>query len=82
MAEKTRVHQLAKELGVSSKAILEKCKAEDIPVKNHMSTLSAGLEATIREWFSEGTHATTVETADRVDLTKVRRKRKAKGKGK
>ena len=78
MAEKTRVHQLAKELGVSSKAILEKCKAEDIPVKNHMSTLSAGLEATIREWFSEGTHTTTVETADRVDLTKVRRKKKAK----
>ncbi|HUW82862.1 MAG TPA: translation initiation factor IF-2 [Phycisphaerae bacterium] len=77
MAEKTRVHQLAKELGVSSKAILEKCKAEDVLVKNHMSTLSAGLEATIREWFSEGTHATTVETADRVDLTKVRRKKKA-----
>ncbi len=79
MSEKMRVHILAKELNVSSKTIIEKCKAEGVTVvKNHMSTLSAGLHATILEWFSEGTHATTVETADRVDLKKVRiRRRKA-----
>ncbi|MHC5214124.1 MAG: translation initiation factor IF-2, partial [Planctomycetota bacterium] len=35
-----------------------------------------GLAATIREWFSEGDHATTVEAAARVDLKKVRVKRK------
>ena len=73
-----RVHILAKELNVKSKAILLKCAAEDIPVKNHMSTLSAGLEATIREWFSEGVHATTLETSDRIDLEKVRVKRRRK----
>ena len=78
MAEKMRVHILAKELNVKSKAILLKCAAEDIPVKNHMSTLSAGLEATIREWFSEGDHATTLETSDRIDLEKVRVKRRRK----
>ncbi len=75
----TRVHLLAKELGVKSKAIIEKCEAEGLDmVKNHMSTISAGLAATIREWFSEGEHATTVETAKRVDLKKVRVKRKKK----
>ena len=73
-----RVHILAKELGVKSKAILEKCQAEGLPVKNHMSTLSAGLEATIREWFTQGPHVTTVETADEVDLEKVRVKRPAR----
>jgi hypothetical protein len=54
-----RVHILAKELNVSSKAILDKCG----------------------EWFTEGSHATTVETADRVDLDKVRvaRRRRAAG---
>ena len=78
MAEKMRVHILAKELSVKSKVILLKCAAEDIPVKNHMSTLSAGLEATIREWFSEGVHATTLETSDRIDLEKVRVKRRRK----
>lgn len=79
MAEKMRVHILAKELSVPSKVIVEKCKAEGInSVKNHMSTLSAGLHATIREWFSEGSHNTTIETAQRVDLKKVRVKRARK----
>lgn len=68
----TRVHLLAKELGVNSKAIVAKCQAEGLDIKNHMSTISLGLAATIREWFSEGEHTTTVETTKRVDLDKVR----------
>ena len=73
MSEKMRVHILAKELNVSSQAIIDKCKAEGVDVvKNHMSTLSAGLHATIREWFSEGGHENTIETAERVNLDKVR----------
>jgi translation initiation factor IF-2 len=71
-----RVHILAKALNVTSKDILAKCQAEGIAVKNHMSTLGAGLEATIREWFSEGAHTTTVEKTRRVDLEKARKKRK------
>ena len=67
-----RVHQLAKELGVKSTAIVAKCQDEGLDVKNHMSTLSAGLAATIVEWFSAGEHATTVEKTARVDLEKVR----------
>lgn len=55
-----------------SKAIVEKCQAEGLDVKNHMTTISAGLAATIREWFSEGEHTTTVERAERVDLDEVR----------
>ncbi len=73
MAEKMRVHILAKALGVASKVIIAKCQAEGLEVTNHMSTLSAGLEATIREWFSEGQHDTTIETTDRVDLELVRK---------
>ncbi|MCJ7729772.1 MAG: translation initiation factor IF-2 [Sedimentisphaerales bacterium] len=45
-------------------------------VKNHMSVISAGLAATIREWFSEGSNITTVEMAEKVDLSKVRIKKK------
>ncbi len=78
MAEKMRVHILAKALNVTSKAVLQKCLAEGLPVKNHMTALGPGLEATIREWFTEGQHATTVETADRVDLEKVRVRRRKK----
>jgi len=43
-----------------------------------MSTISAGLAATIREWFSEGEHVTTVETTEKVDLKKVRVRKKRK----
>ena len=78
MAEKMRVHTMAKALNVTSKDILEKCRAEGIDVKNHMSTLGPGLEATVREWFSDGAHTTTIERARRVDLKKVRKKRAVK----
>lgn len=79
MAEKKqRIHTLAKDLDVTSKAIITKCAAEGIEIKNHMHVVSAGLEATIREWFSEGAHNTTVEVAAPVNLKKVKRKRKPK----
>lgn len=79
MAKSTRVYLLAKELGVQSTAIVEKCQAEGLgDIKNHMAVISVGLAATIREWFSEGDHATAVEKAAPVDLKKVRVKRKKK----
>ncbi|MBX3323583.1 MAG: translation initiation factor IF-2 [Phycisphaeraceae bacterium] len=79
-----RVFEVAKELGITSKAIVEKCRAEGIPeavIKNHMSTVSAGLEATFHDWFRAGdAGGTAVETAEKVDIEKVRQKvvRKAK----
>ncbi len=78
----TRVYLLARELGVKSSAIVKKCKDEGLDVKNHMSTISAGLAATIKEWFSEGENVTTVETADKVDLERVRVARRRKKKAK
>ena len=76
----TRVYILAKELGIKSSAIVKKCQDEGLDVKNHMSVLSAGLAATIREWFSEGENVTTVETSEKVDLEKVRIRKKKKKK--
>ena len=86
MAKAKRVFQVAKELGVTSKAIVAKCQAEGVPdITNHMSTVKVGLEVTVHEWFAEaasgeaGSH-TAVETAEKVDLSKARkgvRRRKA-----
>lgn len=76
----TRVYILARELGVKSSAIVKKCQDEGVDVKNHMSAISAGLAATIQEWFSEGENVTTVETARKVDLKKVRLPAKPKRK--
>lgn len=78
----TRVYILAKELGVKSSAIVKKCQDEDLDVKNHMSTISAGLAATIREWFSEGENVTSIEVTTKVNLQKVKRKKRVKRKPK
>jgi len=66
-----RVHNLAKELSVKSQTIIEKCRAEGIEIKNHMHVVSAGLEATIREWFTPGLHASAIEDSKPVDIKAV-----------
>lgn len=76
MATTLRVHTLAKELGVSSKAIIEKCHAEGIELKNHMAAISLGLAESIREWFSTAGDVTSVEVADRVDVEQARKSRR------
>ena len=76
---KIRIHHLSKELGVDSKAIVAKCNAEGIPnIENHMSVVSVGLAATIREWFSEASNVTSVETAQPIDVAQVRSKARRK----
>ena len=87
MAKKAqlRVHKLAKELGISSKDVIAKCEAEGIPgIENHLSPVSIGLAATIREWFSKPEDAeestTAVETAEKVDLDEARKKAEAEKK--
>ncbi len=78
MAVTLRVHTLAKELGVPSKAIIEKCRAEGIELKNHMAAISLGLAESIREWFSTGDDVTSVEVAERVNVEQVRKTRRKK----
>ena len=75
-----RVHKIAKKLGVNSKDIVAKCISEGIPnIESHQSAVSAGLEATIMEWFSEvGDKSSAIETAEKVDITKVKAKVKKK----
>ncbi len=72
----TRIYILAKELGVNSGDIVKKCQDEGLDIKNHMAVISAGLAATIREWFSEGLNVSAVETTEKVDLKKVRVRKK------
>ncbi|MBI1336926.1 MAG: translation initiation factor IF-2 [Phycisphaera sp.] len=81
MAKAKRVFEIAKELNVDSKAIVAKCQAEGVPgITNHMSVVKLGLIETIRQWFhSDKAHAATaIETAEEVDLAKVKRPRRRK----
>ena len=77
-----KVFQLAKELGVDSKAIVHKCKDEGVPkIDTHISPVSAGLAETIREWFHAGALKTAVEATEHVDLEKAKKRRSPAKKG-
>ncbi len=70
-----RISDLSKELGIPSKAIIQKCLDEGVPsekVKAPASTVTAGLEASIRDWFSAGSASTTVETTQHVSAEQLR----------
>ena len=82
MAKTLRLHMLAKELGIASKEILSKCRAEGIELKNHMAAIPLGLAESIREWFSVGVDVTSIEVAGPVDLEKVQKVRKRKSRSK
>jgi len=77
LAKQKRVFEIAKEIGVDSKVIVAKCHAEGIPdttIKNYQSAVSAGLEATIREWFSDHASASTaIETAEKIDISTAKK---------
>ncbi len=79
MAKGIRVNQLAKELNVESKQILEKLRSEGLgdAAPNHMSVLSLGLAASVREWFEHtaGGGGTAVETAPPVEAVKPKKPR-------
>ncbi|MBK8914155.1 MAG: translation initiation factor IF-2 [Phycisphaerales bacterium] len=75
MAKTVRLHNLAKELGIPSKSIIEKCRAEGIEVKNHMAAIPIGLAESIKEWFGAGDVATSVEIAEHPDLAKIPKRR-------
>ncbi len=71
MAQK-RIFEIAKELNVESKLIIQKCWDEGISkdvVKNHMSAVTIGLAESIKEWFHGAGSVTTtaVETAAKVE---------------
>ena len=68
-AQKVRISQLAKDLGVDWKLIKAKCESEGIDqAKTASSTVSIGLAETIREWFGTGGTATAIETAPKVEV--------------
>jgi hypothetical protein len=84
-----KVFQLAKELQIDSKDVVKKLLGEGIPPPlekgkagrpwTHMSPVSAGLEATIREWFASGELKTAVETTQHVDAAKIHKAPRKRG---
>ena len=52
MAKKgMKVKELARELGVTSRAIVSRCRAEGFPVQNSITRLKPQMEQMVRTWF-------------------------------
>lgn len=50
-AERLKVKALARDLGVTSRAIIDRCRAEGFPVQNSISRLEPSLVEAVRTWF-------------------------------
>ena len=48
---KLKIHEIAKELGISSKDVMEKAKAIGIEVTSHLSSVEEEVAAQIRKEF-------------------------------
>lgn len=53
MAKKgIKVKELAKELGQTSRQLIDRCRAEGIHVQNSITKLNPESERTVRSWFA------------------------------
>ncbi len=71
---KKRVYELARELNMTNKSLLDKISSLDLGLNSHMSTLDDDIEARIRHFIQGGTEPALVEK--RVQPTVIRRRRK------
>jgi len=72
---KLRVHELARELNLTNKVLLDRMKKLDMPVRSHMSALDDNDVQTIRESFIASKKNKNIEE-ERVKSTVIRRRRK------
>jgi translation initiation factor IF-2 len=71
---KKRVYELARELNMTNKSLLDKISSLDLGLNSHMSTLNDEIESRIRQFIQGGVEPSLVEK--RVKPTVIRRRRK------
>ena len=57
-----KIKELAKELGVTSRELIDRCRAEGLPVQNSATKVRVELERVIRAWFA--CHETSKDAAE------------------
>ena len=69
---KTRVHELAKQLNINSKDLMEKLEEFGIEANSHMSTLSEEDAALIVEYYeSEGLESSSSDSSDDIEVVYI-----------
>lgn len=55
MAKKgIKIKQLARELGLTSRELIGRCRAEGLAVQNSVTRITVEMERAIRAWFADG----------------------------
>jgi len=57
-----KVKELAHELGLTSRQLIDRCRAEGIHVQNSITKLNPESERTVRSWFVSGTPTNTTRS--------------------
>ncbi len=47
-----KVKDLAKEVGITSRELIDRCRVEGIPAQNSITKLDRATEAKVRAWFN------------------------------
>jgi hypothetical protein len=50
----SKVKEIAKDVGVSAKTLVARCRVEGMAVQNSVSRLTRAQEETVRSWFEGG----------------------------
>ncbi len=54
MAKKgIKIKELAQELGVSSRELIDRCRAEGLTIQNSITKLNINTERRVRAWFDD-----------------------------
>ena len=59
-----KVKALARELGVTSRTIIDRCRAEGYTVQNSVSRLHPDVEHKVREWLCVDTRRTSYQASN------------------
>ncbi|MBW2647002.1 MAG: translation initiation factor IF-2 [Deltaproteobacteria bacterium] len=75
---KARIYEIAKEIGITNKVLLEKLKEMNIPAKNHMSVLDDSEVARVKDTLFGKKEKKGVVEEKRIKTTVIRRRKVAK----
>jgi len=52
-----KIKELAREIGVTSRQLIHRCREEGIPVQNSITRLKSDIERQIRSWFENSSES-------------------------
>lgn len=52
-----KIKELAKEIGITSRELINRCRVEGVPVQNSITRMKPDIEKQIRSWFENSSES-------------------------